>query len=259
MKFDDLDKRMRVFETAHDQCVLPGVYMVARLDGRSFTRLTKDVHKFDAPYDEHFRDHMLDTTRHMMDCGFKVIYGYTQSDEISLLFSLQEASFGRKMRKLNSVLAGEASARFSLLLGDIGVFDCRISQLPGRDFAYDYFCWRQEDASRNALNGYCYWSLRKQGKTVRQATQHVSGMSVAEKNELLFSFGINFNDLPGWQRRGIGLYWEAYEKQASNPLTGKQVVATRRRIRTDLDLPIREDYRALIAGIIDREVEISVR
>ena len=33
MKFDELDERMRVFETAHDLCVLPGLYMVARLDG----------------------------------------------------------------------------------------------------------------------------------------------------------------------------------------------------------------------------------
>lgn len=255
MKFDDLDKRMRVFETAHDQVVLPGVYMVARLDGRSFTRLTKDVHKFDAPYDERFRDHMLETTRHLMDCGFKVIYGYTQSDEISLLFPLQETSFGRKTRKLNSVLAGEASARFSLLLGDIGVFDCRISQLLGRAFVGDYFCWRQEDASRNALNGYCYWSLRKQGKSIGQATRFLSGMSVAEKNELLFSLGINFNDLPGWQKRGIGLYWETYEKPAGNPLTGQPVVATRRRIAANPDLPIREEYRAFIAGIINSNDE----
>lgn len=33
MKFDDLDTKMRVYETAHDYCVLPGLYMVARLDG----------------------------------------------------------------------------------------------------------------------------------------------------------------------------------------------------------------------------------
>lgn len=255
MRFDDLDKRMRVFETAQDQVVLPGVYMVARIDGRSFTHLTKDVHPFDTPYDERFRDLMLATTQHLMDCGFKVIYGYTQSDEISLLFSLQETSFGRKMRKLNSILAGEASAKFSLLLGDIGAFDCRISQLPGSDFVCDYFCWRQEDASRNALNGYCYWSLRKQGKSVSQATRFLSGMSVADKNELLFNFGINFNDVPGWQKRGIGLYWEAYEKPASNPKTGKPVVAVRRKIRADLDLPVREEYRMLIAGLIASETE----
>jgi len=42
MKFDDLDARMRVFETAHDYLVLPGIYMVARIDGRNFTRLTKE-------------------------------------------------------------------------------------------------------------------------------------------------------------------------------------------------------------------------
>jgi tRNA(His) guanylyltransferase len=38
MKYDDLDKKMRVFETAADLCVLPGMFMVARLDGRSFVR-----------------------------------------------------------------------------------------------------------------------------------------------------------------------------------------------------------------------------
>ena len=35
MKFDDLDAKMRVYETSHDHCVLPGLYMVARLDGRA--------------------------------------------------------------------------------------------------------------------------------------------------------------------------------------------------------------------------------
>lgn len=61
MKFDELDTRMRVYETAHDLCVLPGLYMVARLDGRGFTRLTKEVHKFEAPFDVRFRDLMLDS------------------------------------------------------------------------------------------------------------------------------------------------------------------------------------------------------
>ena len=47
MKFDELDKEMRVYETAHDHRVLPGVYMIARIDGRNFTRLTKKIHKFE--------------------------------------------------------------------------------------------------------------------------------------------------------------------------------------------------------------------
>ena len=32
MKFEQLDRRMRVYETAHDHCVLPGMHMVARID-----------------------------------------------------------------------------------------------------------------------------------------------------------------------------------------------------------------------------------
>ena len=116
MKFDDLDSKMRRFETAHDFCVLPGFFMVARLDGRGFTRLTKEVHQFEAPFDLRFRDHMVSTVEHLMNCGFRVVYGFTQSDEISLLFHRDESSFERKLRKFDSVLAGEASARFSLSL-----------------------------------------------------------------------------------------------------------------------------------------------
>lgn len=249
MKFDDLDDRMRVYETAHDLCVLPGMYMVARLDGRSFTKLTKEVYKFDSPFDVRFRDMMLDTVEHLMNCGFRVIYGYTESDEISLLFSHDEAGFNRKLRKLNSILAGEASARFSLLLGGIGCFDCRIAELPSVDLVVDYFRWRNEDAHRNALNAHCYWCLRKDGIGVEAATSQLVGRSAANKNELLFQHGINFNDLPLWQRRGMGLYWEAYSKLALNPITGQEVVAQRRRICRNLELPMKDAYGEFVRRI----------
>ena len=256
MKFDDLDMEMRVYETAHDHCVLPGIFMVARIDGRSFTRLTKEVHEFEAPYDPRFRDHMVATTRHLMECGFRVVYGYTQSDEISLLFHRDESSFGRKMRKFNSVLAGEASAKFSLLLGDHAAFDCRVSELPSERIVIDYFRWRSEDAHRNALNSHCYWTLRKQGKNQRAATSQLEGMSVADKNELLFQeAGINFNDLPLWQRRGMGVYWETFTKDATNPKTGEAVQAERRRLKTDFELPMRDEYSAFVGRLVSAAVE----
>lgn len=251
MKFDELDDKMRVFETAHDQCVLPGLYMVARLDGRSFTRLTKEVHQFEAPFDTRFRDMMLATAEHLMtSCGFNVAFGYTQSDEISLLFAKEENSFQRKLRKLHSILSGEASAKFSLLLGALAVFDCRISELPTVDLVVDYFRWRNEDAHRNALSAHCYWLLRKQGQTVGQATEAINGLSVGNKNELLFQNGVNFNDLPLWQKRGSGLYWEEYERPAENPRTGEKVVARRRRVRHDLELPMKDDYSTFLRRLI---------
>jgi tRNA(His) 5'-end guanylyltransferase len=66
MKFDELDEKLRIFETSHDYCVIPGIYMIARLDGRNFTRLTKEILKFKAPFDEKFRDLMIETTKHLM-------------------------------------------------------------------------------------------------------------------------------------------------------------------------------------------------
>jgi tRNA(His) 5'-end guanylyltransferase len=250
MKFDELDQKMRVYETAHDHCVLPEIYMVARIDGRSFTRLTKEVHQFESPFDVRFRDLMAATTEHLMGCGFRVVYGYTESDEISLLFHRDESSFGRKARKYNSILAGEASAKFSLLLGDVAAFDCRICELPNAELVRDYFRWRNEDAHRNALNAHCYWALRKAGANADEASKRLLRLSVAEKNELLFSHGINFNDVPSWQKRGIGLYWEEYEKAATNPKTGQAVTSTRRRIKRDLDLPMREDYSEFVLKMV---------
>ena len=252
MSFDDLDKRMRVYETAADMCVLPGMFMVARIDGRSFTRLTKDVCRYETPFDKRFRDLMVATSQSLMTCGFKVLYAYTESDEISLLFGPDERIFGRKLRKYNSTLAGEASAQFSVRLGRAASFDCRISQLPSVDLVIDYFCWRSQDASRNALNSWAYWTLRKQGLNEREATRRLLGRSVSEKNELLYQLGINFNDIPNWQKRGVGLYWEFYDKKARNPVTTEAVVTRRRRIRTNYDLPMKREYSAFVASTISQ-------
>jgi tRNA(His) 5'-end guanylyltransferase len=246
MKFDELDEKMRVFETAHDYYVVPGVFIVARIDGRSFTKLTKERHQFEAPFDERFRDMMLATVEHLMSCGFRVAYGYTQSDEISLLIHRDEDLFNRKMRKLNSVLAGEASAKFSLLLGDIACFDCRICELPTEALVVDYFRWRNEDAARNALNAHCYWMLRKRGESDTDASNQLLGLSVANKNELLFQNGVNFNDLPQWQKRGVGIWWREIQKGGRNPKTGEEVTVIRKRLSREFDLPIRDGYDALV-------------
>jgi tRNA(His) 5'-end guanylyltransferase len=255
MKFDELDGRMRVFETAHDQCVLPGLYMVARLDGRNFTRLTKELQNFEAPFDERFRDLMVSTTEHLMNCGLRVSYGYTESDEISLLLDRRENAFGRKTRKLNSVLAGEASAKFSLLLGAMGCFDCRISELPTAENVVDYFRWRNEDAHRNALNAHCYWALRKEGESETAASEKLLRLSTADKNEMLFTRGVNFNNLPRWQKRGVGLVWESYSKQAINKKTGEAVTANRQRLQPIYDLPMGDAYSKFIDKLIAEEMD----
>ena len=251
MNFDDFDAKMRVYEESLDQFILPDMYIVARLDGRSFTRLTKEVCKFEAPFDVKFRDLMENTVKMLMtDSGFRIIYGYTESDEISLLFHPEENTFARKVRKINTTLAGEASAYFSLQLGKVASFDCRVCPLPNIDKVIDYFLWRQEDSHRNSLNGHCYWALRKEGMTQRRATSVLEGKGVAFKNELLFQKGINYNDLPTWQKRGIGLYFKNIQKTGYDPIKKEETIAERRIIFTEYELPTGDEYRDMLMKIM---------
>ena len=127
------------------------------------------------------------SSTHPMTCAFRVVYGYTQSDEISLLLHPREEAFGRKLRKLLSIVAGGASGKLSLLLDGLACFDCRISQLPNAELVVDYFRSWAEDTHRNALNAHCQWTLIQQGHDSRQAAAMLAGMSVARKNELLFA------------------------------------------------------------------------
>ena len=263
MKFDDFDKKMRAYEQSLDQNILPDMYMVARLDGRGFTKFTKEM-KFENPFDKEFRSMMNKTVEHLMTkSGFHFLYGFTESDEISLLFAPDDQTFGRKVRKLNTTLAGEASAYFTALFNlyrnngrrvraetRICTFDCRIIPLPNKERVADCFLWRQEDANRNALNGWCYWTLRKEGKSKREATSMLSGKGTAFKNELLFQKGINYNDILGWQKRGTGFVFEEVEKEGMNPVTGEKTKAKRREL-VEKELPVGEEYREMILKILE--------
>ena len=252
MKFDDLDKKMRLYETNGDRIYLPEMLLVVRLDGRSFTRFTQDFN-FEKPFDQTFRDMMVQTTARLMaDSSFLIRYGYTQSDEISLLLDPRDVTFERKERKLISILAGMASAVFSLQAKTVATFDARICQLPTVDLVEDYFRWRAEDATRNALNGYSYWTLRQQDSfSANQASEQLERLSVSDKNELLFTHGINFNDVPDWQKRGIGLYWDKTPKTGFNPKTQQPVETYRNVLKTDYDLPKKDFYGEFIRQILN--------
>jgi tRNA(His) 5'-end guanylyltransferase len=237
MRFDDLDKIMRTYEESLDQYIEPDKIIIARLDGRSFTKLTKETCDFKKPFDENFRDLMVATVMHLMkDCGFNIVRGFTESDEISLLLASDSTQFNRKVRKLNSILAGEASAYFSLQLGIPACFDCRIIPLPDQERVDDYFSWRQEDANRNALNSWCYWTLRDNGYNAADAQSLIKGKSIEDKKELLSQYGIDYDTLPAWQRKGVNVTWQEVEKEGWNPQTQTSTVTTRRELRHDLKL-----------------------
>jgi tRNA(His) guanylyltransferase len=237
----------RAREWFHSLAVLPGAWTILRVDGRSFSRFTEQ--RFDKPFDLRFSQLMVGAARTLlMDFGGR--YAYTESDEISVLLDPESELFGRGLEKLVSVSASITSAAFTHAAGEPAHFDSRVWMGTGPLDVVDYFSWRQADAARSALHGWCYWTLRKEGQTRQEATKALEGANVAAKNELLFQHGVNFNDLPAWQRRGVGLWWETYERPGYDPMRKMPVTTTRRRIREERDLPMKENYREMLIELI---------
>ena len=249
MNFTEFDKKMRVYENSLDQYITPETYIVVRLDGRAFHNLVKACN-YKRPFDEEFNKRMKETVINLMKhSGFNIKYGYTQSDEISLLLDLHDYTFNRKTRKINSILASLATLSFNsyeyqekYLMSNtkaLGIFDSRVIPLPNKELVSDYFLWREEDANRN-------WKLREQGMSKGEATSKLSKVSVADKNELLFQMSINYNDLPNWQKRGIGFYFKNIEKVAINKITNLDTLVVRRELYEEDNLPIKEEYSTFI-------------
>ena len=139
----------------------------ARLDGRGFSKFTRGLRR---PFDPRMMAAMHETTRHLVGMTNAAI-GYTQSDEISLVWSIPDDAnelaqmfFDGKLQKLVSVLASSATAAFTraiLASGDaefmayadrLPHFDARVFALPDREEAANAFLWRCNDAERNAIS-----------------------------------------------------------------------------------------------------------
>lgn len=249
MEFEAFDRKMRAMENAFDSYIDPDMFLCARLDGRGFSNLTEK--NFIKPYDERFYGYMTETVRHLMSCGFNIIAGYTQSDEISLLFHPADNTYNRKTRKLISVLAGEASGSFSIKLGAPVSFDCRLIPMKDRKAVKDYFSWRQTDLLRNSLDSCCYYALLADGMDYLSATKKLEGRDVPFKTELLASYGIDYNALPWWQRYGAVLHFERTEKTGTNRKTGESVKFYRRELVLNENLPSGEKFGEYILSLMN--------
>jgi tRNA(His) 5'-end guanylyltransferase len=206
MSKDDFGDRMKNYEGIETgRRFVPLLPIYARLDGRAFSTFTRGLER---PYDQRITTIMQETTKYLIK-ETNAIIGYTQSDEISLLW-LQDCPysqmfFGGKIQKIVSVLAGMASAKFTIFCLESGedmrmraikytpAFDCRVFQLPNKEEAANTLLWREKDATKNAISMAArayYKSSELQNKTS------------SEMQEMLFQKGINFNDYPAFFKRG---------------------------------------------------------
>ena len=77
-------------------------------------------------------------------------------------------------------------------------------------------------------------------------------LPVAYKNELLYQKGINYNDVPAWQKRGVGIYDQQVLVDGINPLTGEKVCVKRNRLFENYELPFGNDYGKFVASFLEK-------
>jgi tRNA(His) guanylyltransferase len=215
--------------------VPPDTPFFTRLDGRRFQAISEKVGA-DKPFDERFAKCLVASARALFESNFNPTLVYVASDEINVLF-LHAAPFRRRIEKTNSILAGIASSAFSLSAAKlfkktlITAFDSRII-VSSQEKVTEYLTWRQRDAWRNHNNAYAYWLFRRNGYKPSEATKKLKGLRTKDLHEILFSHGTKLTQTPAWQRRGILLYREPYQKRVKNQ------IATRRQIKENWNLPL---------------------
>lgn len=167
---DALGERMKLYESVEThRRFLPFLPVYARIDGRCFSKLTKNLKR---PFDYGFSRCMVNTTSRLVkETNARI--GYTQSDEISLCWIQEEYEsqyiFNGKVQKMVSNLASLATSYFiqELLktyeLNDVveqsPSFDCRVFQLPNKVECMNVFYWRFLDCKRNAISSLATYHL----------------------------------------------------------------------------------------------------
>lgn len=229
-------RECEIFSSLRVPC---GSKIIVRADGRKFSNLSHDL-GLEKPYDEHFKDLIIETSKDFFK-EFSPAFIYTFSDEINILLS--EIPFGGRIEKLDSVFASFIAGSFTKNIFNARKsvekpisFDSRIIPLS-KEGVVDYFKERQDEAWRNCMNGYAYWTLREE-YSKKKAMELLRNKKSNELHEILFKRGINLAELPTWQRRGIGLYKKEVKVEGYNPIEKKTEQSLRKRVYVDYDLPI---------------------
>jgi len=169
-----------------------------RLDGKAFHTLTRGMNK---PFDLGFIMKMQETAKKLLKeiQGAKV--AYVQSDEISILITdydklETDAVFDFNIQKMCSVFAGYASVYFSGMMQKLGIFDCRVFNIPKEEVT-NYFIWRQKDWERNSLQ-----MLAQKFFSQKQ----LKGKKKADIHEMLFQKGKNWSKLKSNLRNGTFIF-----------------------------------------------------
>lgn len=222
-----------------------------RIDGRGFSRALRSI-GLEKPYDERFAHGMVDSIElFFKESGLNPLFAFTFSDEISLFFN--EMSYNNRVEKIDSIIPGFISSALTIQmkLEKPVSFDSRVIILGNEDI-YKYLLWRQAETWRNHVSSYGFYTMIKSGLNETEAALRIKNMKAAEIHELVFEHGINLAETPAWQRCGIMVYREPYEKTGYDPIKQKEVRTQRTKIIQDWNIPVfkTEEGKSLISKLI---------
>ena len=261
-KTDSLGDRMKqCYEAVPRTFLTRRVPVIIRLDGKAFHSFTRGFAK---PFDGVFMRAMQSTMQYLCENIQGCVFGYTQSDEITLVLTdyaklTTDAWFGYNVQKMTSVAASMATLAFNrafrvesdLFIYNNGenyekdskeyalcekyrqarskgaMFDARVFSIP-KDEVCNCLIWRQQDAVRNSIEavGQAYFSANELHKKTTNMVQ-----------EMLFqTHGINWNDFPIECKRGTCCYRVAVTETVNAP-NKEPVTVTRNKWRVDREIP----------------------
>lgn len=228
---DALGDRMKEYESRNQYFLQRRTPVIIRVDGKAFHTFTRGFQK---PFDEVLGNAMVRTMEYLCQNISGCIFGYVQSDEITLVLQdyrklNTDAWFGYRTDKICSIAASMATMAFNrffkqemnvfkashtiidtnkwchpeegalygayiLAESNGAMFDARCFNIPKEEVCNCIY-WRQLDATRNSI------------QMVGQANfshKELQGCSCNVIQDMLHEQrGINWNDFPTRWKRGV--------------------------------------------------------
>lgn len=233
-KRDAMGDRFKEYEAVSNIKLTRRTPVILRLDmchGHTFTR------GFDKPFDTIFTYCMQQTMQYLCENIQNCVFGYTQSDEISLILvdykELTTAAwFDNKVEKICSVAASLATLAFNRVFSDNYDTYIKSAEMQNdengaisqdtmhslykygnayrsgavfdcrcfnlpKEEVTNYFYWRQKDAIRNSVEATAQAHFSQ---------KELNGKNQLELKEMLKEKGVNWTELPLWEQRGSACY-----------------------------------------------------
>lgn len=271
-KNDSLGDRMKKYESVSRNFLTRRVPAIIRLDGKAFHTFTKGMKK---PFDEVLMEAMQRTMKYLCKNIQGCVFGYTQSDEITLVLTdyatiKTDAWFGYNIQKMTSIAASMATLAFNRAFFDaVESWGCEYipswtSSGTDEDVPHEtiergclyntkrleamaLFDARAFSVPKDEVCNCLIWrqqdATRNSIEAVGQANfshRELQGKSCNDIQEMLWNQrNLNWNDLPVDCKRGSCCFKVKKEAQIIDPRDPeKTILVTRNEWTTDREPPI---------------------